>query len=58
MNSAVFGKTLENRRKNKNIKLVSDHKKLDKLVSKHNFKTTIIINENLELISMHKTYIL
>lgn len=57
MNNAVFGKTLENQRKHKNIKLVNDHKKLEKMVSKPNFKTTIILNENLVLVSMNKTCI-
>lgn len=57
MNNSVFGKTLQNQRKHKNIKLVSDHKKLEKLVSKPNFKTTIIISENLVLVSMNKTSI-
>lgn len=58
MNCAVFCKTLQNQRKYTNHKLVSDHRTLEKIVSKHNFKTTIIINENLELVSMHKTSIL
>lgn len=57
MNNSVFGKTLENQRKHKNIQLVSDNRKLEKLVSKPNFKTTIIINENLVLVSMNKTVI-
>lgn len=57
LNNAVFGKTLENQRKHKNIQLVSDHRKVEKLVSKPNFKTTIIINENFVLFSMNKTSI-
>lgn len=55
MNNAIFGKTLENKRKHKNIKLVTDAKKLVKLVQKANFKSTIIINENLVAVSMKKT---
>lgn len=55
MNNAIFGKTLENKRKHKNIKLVTDAKKLVKLVQKPNFKSSIIINENLVAVSMKKT---
>jgi hypothetical protein len=55
MNNAIFGKTLENQRKHKQIKLVTDPKKLQKLVQKPNFKTSIIINENLVAVFMNKT---
>jgi len=54
MNNAIFGKTLQNQRKHKNIMLVSSHEKLEKLVAKPHFKTTVIINENLVLVSMNK----
>jgi hypothetical protein len=57
MNNAIFGKTLENKRKHKNIKLVCDPIKMEKLVKKPNFKTSIIINENLVVVSMNKTVV-
>jgi hypothetical protein len=55
MNNAIFGKTLENKRKHKNVKLVSDKRKLEKLIAKPNFNTTIIINQNLVAVCMDKT---
>ena len=55
MNNAIFGKTLENKRKHKDVKLVTDARKLQKLVQQPNFGTTIIINENLVAVSMKKT---
>lgn len=55
MNNAVFGKSLENKRKHKDIKLVTDPKALMKLVQKPNFKTSIIINSKIVTVSMNKT---
>lgn len=55
MNNSVFGKFLENKRKHKNVKLVTNAKQLTKLVQKPNFQTSIIINENLVAVSMKKT---
>ena len=40
MINAVFGKTMENVRKHREIKLVTADKKRSKLVSKHNYHTT------------------
>lgn len=57
MNNAVYGKTLENKRNHMNLKLVNDSKKLEKLVAKPNFKTSVIINENLVAVCMAKTSI-
>lgn len=57
MNNAIFGKTLENKRKHKNVKLVTDARKLEKLAAKPNFNTSIIINENLVAVCMDKTSI-
>ena len=39
MNNAVFGKTMENIRKHRNIKLVTTDKKRSKLVSEPNYHT-------------------
>lgn len=52
-----MGKALANQRKHKYIQLVSYHKKLEKIVSKPNFKKIVIINENLALVSMNKSSI-
>ena len=46
MNNYDFGKTMENIRKRVDIKLVSNYKKYEKLVSKPNYKYTIF-SENL-----------
>ena len=54
MNNAVFGKTMENVRKHRDIKLVkTDHKK-NKLVSEPNYHTMKLISENLSIIEMKK----
>lgn len=55
MNNAIFGKTLENKRKHKNVKLVTDARKLEKLVAKPNFNTSIIVNDKLVAVCMDKT---
>lgn len=55
MNNSIYGKCLENKRNHMNLKLVSDEKKLLKLVQKANFKTSIIINENLVAVCLNKT---
>ena len=47
MNNPVFGKTMENVRKHRDIKLVkTDHKRI-KLVSEPNYHTMKLISENL-----------
>ena len=54
MNNAVFGKTMENVRKHRDIKLVkTDHKRI-KLVSEPNYHTMNLISENLSIIEMKK----
>ena len=57
MNNSVFGKTMENIRKHKDIKLVTTDKKRSKLVSELNYHTTNLISEDLPIIEMIKTKI-
>ena len=54
MNKAVFGKTMENVRKHRNIKLVRTDHKRSKLVSEPNYHTMKLISENLSIIEMKK----
>ena len=58
MCNAVFGKTLENVRKHRNIKLVTTERRRDYLVSEPNFHTTKLFTENLLVIEMRKTQII
>ena len=55
MNNAVFGKTMENIRKHRDIKLVTADKKRSKLVSEPNYHTINLISEDLSIIEMKKT---
>ena len=55
MNNAVFGKTIENVRKHRDIKLVTTDKKRSKLVSEPNYHTINCISENLSIIEMRRT---
>ena len=55
MNNSVFGKTMENMRKHRDIKLVTTDKKINKLVSKPNYHTINLISEDLSIIEMKKT---
>ena len=55
MNNAVFGKTMENIKKHRNIKLVTTNKKRNKLVSEPNYHTMNYISEDLSIIEMNKT---
>ena len=55
MNNSVFGKTMENIRNRVNVKLVNTEEKLRKLVSKPNFRSLKIFNENLISVHMKKT---
>ena len=54
MNNAVFGKTMENVRKHRDIKLVKTDYKRNKLVSEPNYHTMNLISENLSIIEMKK----
>ena len=55
MNNAVFGKTMENVRKHRYIKLVTTDKKRSKLVSEPNYHTMNYISEDLSIIEMKRT---
>ena len=47
MNNAVFGKTMENIRKHRNIKLVNNDKDYLRCVMKPNFKSGVLYGPNL-----------
>ena len=55
MNNSVFGKTMENVRKHRDIKLVTTEEKGIKLVSEPNYHTTKHFSDNLLAIEMKKT---
>ena len=54
MNNSVFGKTMENIRKHRDIKLVTADKKRSKLVSEPNYHIINLISEDLSIIEMKK----
>ena len=58
MNNAVFGKTMENVRKHRNIKLVATDRRRNYLVSEPNYHTKNFFIENLLAIEMRKIQIL
>src|SRR6476469_11108833 len=47
MNNSVFGKTMENIRNRRNIKLITDSKDFKKYVAKPTFMNGVIFNEDL-----------
>ena len=55
INNSVFGKTMENVRKHRDIKLVTTDEKRNKLVSETNYHATKCFSENLLAIEMKKT---
>ena len=57
MNNSGFGKTMENVRKHRDIKLMATDEKRNKLVSEPNYHTTKRFSENLLAIKMKKTKI-
>ena len=57
MNSTVFGKTLENVRKHRNMKLPTKERRRNVLVLEPNYHTTKFFTESLLAIKMRKTLI-
>ena len=55
MNNSVFGETMENIRKHRDIKLVTPNKRRSKLVSEPNYHTINYISEDLSIFAMNKT---
>ena len=55
MNNSVFGKTIENVRKQRDIKVVTTDEKRNKLVSEPDYYTTKRFSENLLAIELKKT---
>ena len=54
MKNAVFGKTMKNVRKHRDIKFVRTDKKRNKLVSEPNYHKMKLIDDNLAIIEMRK----
>ena len=54
MNNSVFGKTMENVRNHRDIKLVTTNERKNKLVSEPNYHTTKQFSENLIAVEMKK----
>ena len=54
MNNSVFGKSMENVRKHRDIKLVATYKRINQLVSEPNYRTTKWFSGNLLAIEMKK----
>ena len=57
-NNTVFGKTLDNGRKHRDIKLVTTEARMNYLVSKPNYHTKKIFTSNLVATEMKRTRIL
>ena len=55
MNNSAFGKTMENLRKPRDIKLVTSDKRRNQLVSEPNYHTTEYFSENVLATEMKKT---
>ena len=58
MNNSVFGKTMENVRNHRDIKLVTTNERRNKLVSEPNYHTTKNFSENFLAIEMRKTKVM
>ena len=57
MNNSVFGKTMENIRKHRDIKLVTTNERRSKLVSEPNYHTINYISEDSSITEMKRTKI-
>ena len=57
-NNAIFGETIQNVRKHRDIKLVTTERRRNYLVLEQNYHTTKFFTENLLAIEMKKTEIL
>ena len=55
MNNAVFGKTMENVRKHRDIKLIATDKRRNQLASEPNYHTSKYFSENVMAIEIEKT---
>ena len=55
MNNLVFGKTMENVRNHRDIKLVRTNKRRNQLVSEPNYNSTKYFSKGLVAIEMNKT---
>ena len=55
MNNVVFGKTMENVKKHRDIKLVTTGKRRNQLASEPNYHTSEYFSENLMAIVIKKT---
>ena len=58
MNNSVFGKTMQNVRKHRDIKIVTTNKRRKKLVPEPNYHTSKHFSEDLMAIEMNKTKVL
>ena len=55
MNNSVFGKTMENWRKHRDIEPITKERRRNYLLSKPNFNTTKFFTKNLLAIEIKKT---
>ena len=58
MNNSVFGKTMKNVRKHRDVKLATTDEKRNKLVSDPNYHTAKRFSENLLALEMKKTKVM